>query len=263
MKINQDKTHVYRLVNYFDQYLRPDKFMMASPRNSLKPPPANSIGKLWRSWGAHILLCLSGSILLAAGMTMFLQPNQIAGGGTPGMAILVCHLSGLTGGTAMMLINIPLLILGGYCLGQGFVWRTVSAVVAISLLVDLMREVLQVTAITQNPLLAAIIGGAGIGLGVGMILKGGASAGGPTIIARIVAERSPIRPGQLILLMDILIVCLSALVFGAIEPALLSMLSVFVTGRCIDLVLNAQAMKGPKDRGLHRQTVGSPYQGSF
>ena len=93
------------------------------------------------------------------------------------------------------------------------------------------------------PVLAAIAGGAAIGLGVGLILKGGASAGGPTIVARIVAAHSNIRPGQLILLMDIAIVVASALVFGAMESALLSTLSVFVTGRCVDLVLNKNALR--------------------
>lgn len=192
---------------------------------------------------ARTLLCVLGALLLSVGMTMFLQPNQISGGGTPGIAILICHLTGLTAGTVMIFVNLPLLVMGGYFLGQKFVWRTVFAVVTISALVDLLREVFQVTAVTNSPLLAAIIGGAGIGFGVGLILKSGGSAGGPTIIARIVAAHGIIRPGRLILIMDAIIVLFSVIVFGALEPALLSLLSVFVTGRCIDLVLKSHDMK--------------------
>lgn len=192
---------------------------------------------LWRAELSNALLLLFGSLLLAFGVSAFLQPNQIASGGTPGMAILVSYLSGLSTGTIMLLINVPLLVLGYVYLGQGFVWRTVVAVGAVSGWVDLFNEILEISALTADPLLAALYGGAAIGVGVGLILKGNASAGGPTIIARIVAQHTSIRPGQLILVMDALIVSSSALVFGAIEPALLSLLSVFVTGRCIDLVL--------------------------
>lgn len=192
-------------------------------------------------WAGEIgngALILAGSIALALGVTLFLQPNQIASGGTPGMAILICHLSGLTTGSVMLAINIPLLIVGCYFLGQGFVWRTVVSVMLVSGLVDLFNEVIGVPAVTRSPLLAALCGGAAIGIGVGLILKGNASAGGPTIIARLVASRSRIRPGQVILLLDVAIVLSSVYVFGAIEPALWSLISVLVTGRCVDLTLS-------------------------
>ncbi|SHJ17244.1 Uncharacterised 5xTM membrane BCR, YitT family COG1284 [Malonomonas rubra DSM 5091] len=193
--------------------------------------------KLWAEDLEQNLFCLLGSLALALGVTLFIQPNQIAGGGTPGMAILLSHLSGLTIGSLMLIINIPLLILAAYFLGQKFVWRTVVTVGMISLLVDFFNEILHVSALTQQPVLAALLGGAAIGIGVGLILKGNASAGGPTILARIIAGRSRIRPGHLILAFDAIIVSSSAFVFGSIASALLSLLSVLVTGRCIDLVL--------------------------
>lgn len=202
-----------------------NRILLLLRKNALRPSLMNG------------LLCFTGALSLALGMTVFLQPNHIAGGGTPGMAILICHLTNLTAGTVMILINIPLLFVGGYYLGKKFVWRTVIVVIMISAWVDFFRELIQVPAGTDISVLAAIIGGAAIGLGVGLILKGGASAGGPTIIARIVAAHSNIRPGQLILVMDAVIVVLSLFVFGAVEPALLSILSVCVTGRCVDLVL--------------------------
>ena len=191
----------------------------------------------WQGKHEENVLCLVGSLSLALGITLFIQPNQIASGGTPGMAILLSHLSSLTVGSLMLAINIPLLILGGYFLGQKFVWRTVIVVTVISGLVDLLNEIVNVTAITNHPVIAAIYGGAAIGIGVGLILKGNASAGGPTIVARIIASRTLFRPGHLILAMDAIIVISSAFIFGSIGSALLSMLSVLVTGRCIDLVL--------------------------
>ncbi|MCK4501983.1 MAG: YitT family protein [Desulfuromonadales bacterium] len=192
---------------------------------------------IWHAEIKNWVQILLGSIALALGVTAFLQPNQIVSGGTPGMAILLCHLSGLTVGTLILAINIPLLILGYFYLGQGFVWRTLVVVVGLSGLVDLFSEVLKIGAVTNNPFLAAIYGGAAIGIGVGLILKGNASAGGSTIVTRILANHIPLRPGQLLLCMDAMIVISTALVFGAVTPALWSLVSVIVTGRCIDLVL--------------------------
>lgn len=185
----------------------------------------------------NCVLILAGCLSMALGVTLFLQPNQIASGGTPGIAILLCHFSSLTTGAIMLLINIPLLVLSYFYLGQGFVWRSVVTVLLVSALVDILNEVVGVGALTSSPLAAALGGGAAIGFGVGLILRGNSSAGGPTILARIVASRTRIRPGQVILVIDIAIVLAAALVFGALQPAFYSLLSVIATGRCVDLAL--------------------------
>lgn len=206
--------------------------------------------RIWRDGKEDGLFCLVGSLALALGVTLCIQPNHIASGGTPGMAILLSHLSGLTVGSIMLAINIPLLFLGAYFLGHKFVWRTIIVVAAISGLIDFLNEIVQVPTLTDQPILAAICGGATIGIGVGLILKGNASAGGPTIVARIVSDRTRMRPGHLILAMDAIIVISSAFVFGSIESALLSVLSVLVTGRCVDLVL--------RGNGLNDKRLSSP-----
>jgi len=190
----------------------------------------------WRSELRNALLWLPGSVAMALGIALFLLPNQIASGGTPGMAILLNHLSGFSVGTMMLAINIPLLIVGCCFLGQGFVWRTVIVVSLVSGSVDLLHYLLPVGVMTFGPLSPAVLGGSVIGLGVGLVLKGDASAGGPTIVAKLITSRTRFRPGRVIMAMDIVIVSSSGLVFGAVEPAFYSLVSVVVTGRTIDLV---------------------------
>lgn len=173
---------------------------------------------------------------MAAGIALFLLPNHIASGGTPGMAILIHHLTGFSVGTVMLAINIPLLIAGWFWLGQAFVWRTVVVVSLVSGLVDLFHCLLPPGVMTFGPLSTAVFGGVAIGIGVGLVLRGDASAGGPTIVAKLLASHSRLPPGRVIMVMDIIIVSSSGLVFGAVEPALYSLVSVIVTGRTIDLV---------------------------
>jgi len=194
------------------------------------------VTKMERSKAACYMV---GSLLLALGVTLFLQPNQIASGGTPGLAILLANVSPLSVGMAMLAINIPLLIIGGFGLGQSLVWRTVAVVGTTSLVVDLCHDWLRNQHITWHPMLAAACAGIVIGIGVGLILRGQATAGGPTIIARLLSHHYQIRPGRVILVMDSVIVIASALVFHSFRPALLSLLCVIITGRCIDLTMNS------------------------
>ena len=60
----------------------------------------------------NLFLVTLGAILLATGITFFLLPAKIATGGTPGMAMLLHFATGITTGKAMLIFNIPLLILG-------------------------------------------------------------------------------------------------------------------------------------------------------
>lgn len=185
----------------------------------------------------NLLLISLGSALLAIGVVLFLAPNRIASGGTPGVAILLHFIVDLPIGGLMILINLPLLLAGWRLLGRAFALRTVAAILLMSFMMDLFSEILQLQALSDNTLLATLYGGIAAGLGVGLILRGNASAGGSTIIARIVASRTQIKPGQVIFALDLCIVLATALVFRGIEPALWSLISIYVTAKCIDMVL--------------------------
>lgn len=188
-----------------------------------------------------------GSAALALGIVLFLLPNKIATGGTPGMAILLHYLTDIPTGVLMVAINVPLLLVGGRYLGGLFAGRTILTILLSSFLVDLLSEQLHLNALSDNLLLATLYGGISVGVGVGLILRGNASAGGSTAIARIVSSRSTIKPGQVILAIDMLIIVSSGVVFQDIERALWSLISIYVTARCIDMVLTG----APSEKIVH------------
>jgi len=202
----------------------------------------------------NLLLIVTGSLLLSLGVALFLAPNRIATGGTPGAAILLHFVIDLPIGTLMAAINLPLLLAGGRLLGRAFVLRTVVAILLSSLLTDLFANVLRLGAASSDSLLAALYGGIGVGLGVGLILRGQASAGGSTIVARIVAERSRFRAGQVIFAIDLGVILATALVFRRLEPALWSLISIYVTARCIDAVLGGR----PRERAIETSPEETP-----
>lgn len=178
-----------------------------------------------------------GTILIALSVVLFFVPNNFTTGGTPGMALLISKLTGFSIGSMVIAINIPLLIWGYKYLGKKFAIKTIFTIVLSSILIDFFALTLKGFVLTNNILLASVFGGLIIGFGVGLIIKGNASAGGSTIIARIVAANSHIKPAQVILFIDVIIVLCSIYVFRDLEKALWSIMSIYVTAKAIDVVL--------------------------
>jgi len=182
------------------------------------------------------LLITLGSVLLAGGVAFFLLPAQLATGGTPGMALIIHYLAGLSTGKSMILINLPLLLAGFKFIDVRFMLRTIYSIFLTSILIDVFAAQIHFPPISSL-LLSSIFGGAFVGAGVGLVLKGNASAGGTTIIARIVSSYTHYKPAQIILILDAIIIVVIGFIFSDIEKALWSMLSIYITSQLIDKVL--------------------------
>lgn len=178
-----------------------------------------------------------GTLLVSLSVVLFFLPNNFTTGGTPGAALLLHKLSDFSIGSMIIAINIPLLILGYKYLGRKFTIKTIITIALSSVSIDFFAYAFKDIVVTNNILLSSIFGGLLIGFGVGLIIKANASAGGSTIIARIVASNSHIKPAQVILFLDIIIVIASIYVFRDIEKALWSIMSIYVTAKAIDIVL--------------------------
>jgi uncharacterized membrane-anchored protein YitT (DUF2179 family) len=182
------------------------------------------------------ILIILGALSMAVGVVLFLLPNTITTGGTPGMGILLHHISGISIGVLVFAINLPLIIWGGNHLGREFAVKTIFVIFLISIFIDILAYFSKGMVITDEVLLASIFGGIFIGLGLGLIFKAGASAGGFTIVAKVL-ESPYVKPAQIILVTDVIIVLSSIFVFNDIEKALWSIISIYFTAKTIDIVL--------------------------
>ncbi len=178
---------------------------------------------------------LAGSLLYAAAIALFLDPNQLAPGGVSGIAIIVNRLTALPTGTLILLMNIPLLALGMWKLGWKFVLSTLVAVVASSVFTDVLAPY---GPLTTDPLLAACAGGALLSLGMGILFKMGATSGGTDILIRVIKLKyKHLKTGSLFLATDCCVIAASAIVFGDIDLALYAAIATIVSSFCLDLVL--------------------------
>ena len=137
----------------------------------------------------------------------------------------------------MALVNIPLIIIGWKYLGQKFALKTVICILLIVVFVDLFAQVFKTPNLSTNLMLAALYGGVSVGSGLGLIFKGGASAGGGTILAKIISTKTNLKTSSVILILDALVVISAAYVFKSIELGLWSLISIYVGSKLIDTIL--------------------------
>lgn len=194
--------------------------------------------------------CTLGAFLLSVGVALFLSPNHIAAGGPAGIAIILYHTLGISKGLVVLGINIVLMAVGARLLGMGFLLRTVYAVAAQSLFIELLGLWARNSSITAAPLLNTLYGGSLVGIGLALIFKGEAASGGYTLVARLIAGRFRIGVGKVVLFLDLCVIAASGLAFGDIEAALWAGIGVYVTGVVIDLLLTGE----PVSKVVHIST---------
>jgi uncharacterized membrane-anchored protein YitT (DUF2179 family) len=88
------------------------------------------------------------------------------------------------------------------------------------------------------PLLAVLYGGLLCGTGSGLVFTAGASTGGVDILARLLRPKFPFLPiGKLIMAVDIITVAMTGVVFGDINNALYSAVTLYVCSIALDGVV--------------------------
>lgn len=137
-----------------------------------------------------LFYAVTGGILFAAGVNLFITPLTLYNGGFVGIAQLIrtfltstLHLSfGQTdiSGIIYFLLNIPLVYLAWKKMGKGFFAKTIVTVIIQTVALTFIP--IPKSPIIEDYLTACIIGGLVSGFGTGLVLRGGSSGGGQDIL---------------------------------------------------------------------------------
>ena len=178
-----------------------------------------------------------GCVIGAAAYPTFLVPNNIAPGGLTGVATILNYMFQWPVGTVSLIMNIPLFLVGYRTMGRIFAFRCLVATLLFSVLIDILP--LQPVSVEPvlDPLLGTLFGGVLLGIGLGLILRGGATTGGTDMIARMVHRRfNFISVGMFLFALDFLVVIAAALTISG-EKALYALINIYVCSRVIDDVM--------------------------
>ena len=179
-------------------------------------------------------MILLGSLIAGASYAYFFVPNNIAPGGVTGIATVLNHLLGKPSvGVLSLILNIPLFLLGYRSGGKRFVFRSFTAMLLLSLFIDILPG----APITDDGMLASIFGGILLGIGLGLVLRAGATTGGTDLAAQMVHNRiSFISVGTFLLGIDCVVILLAGLTFD-VQAALVALIALYVSTKVIDSVI--------------------------
>lgn len=181
----------------------------------------------------EMLETILGALIMATGVSLFLLPNQLSSGGIAGVATIFYYLLNIPMGTVIIAINIPLFLFSMYKVGKMFFIKSIVGTVAMSIFIDLLDKI---EPLTNDRFLACIYGGILLGLGTTLLLKAESSTGGSDLISYIAKKYKPtVRSGNIIVIIDIIIIALNVIFFKEIEIGLYSAIAIYIMGKIIDI----------------------------
>jgi uncharacterized membrane-anchored protein YitT (DUF2179 family) len=174
-----------------------------------------------------------GAFIFAFGLNYFIIANGLGEGGFTGLSLVIHYLTGWPVGLIIFILNIPLLFIGLKMWGKEFVIKTLLGVLAVSIAVELTKGI---SIKTHDLLLGALYGGVFSGVGIGIVLRSGATTGGVDIIARYIHEQKGISMGKVYFAFDFAVLSLVALLFGP-DKALYTLVALFIFSKVVDRII--------------------------
>ena len=195
----------------------------------------------WKKHFQYAFLMVAGAIIFNAGFLVFVAPNNMLASGVWGVSAIINHFfSQIPIGVLLIILNTPLIIWGWSKLQLRFAVYTVFLILVQSYLLIIMEPYFP--AYSENILLACIFGGVFMGVGAGLAVRYHGSMGGMDIVGIILKTKYDIGVGTVILLANVIIVSCAAFIFG-IEPAMYTMVTLFVSTQAFNLVLEGGSRK--------------------
>ena len=183
----------------------------------------------------NITMLLFGIVITALATALLTLPNKIVAGGVSGISTLLYYALEIEPGLSSAIINIFLLVVGIKVLGKEFIIATGLSSLVLSLFVQLFTYL---PPITDNILLASVFGGLLYGIGVGFALASGGSSGGTDILGRLLQNKFSYLPiGQLIMIVDGIIILMSWVFFGNIELTLYGVVTLGISTFTLDMII--------------------------
>jgi uncharacterized membrane-anchored protein YitT (DUF2179 family) len=180
-----------------------------------------------------MIVLFIGSIIYAAGLEIFLIPNNVIDGGVVGIAIMASHFTHLPLGLFLIVINLPFVYLGYKQIGKTFTLSTIFAIVSLSYWSNIF---LPIPGLTNDLFLASVFGGIIVGIGVGLIVRYGGSLDGTEIVAILLDKRTSFSVGEVVMMMNLFILSTAGLVFGW-DRAMYSLVAYFIASKVIDITI--------------------------
>lgn len=178
-----------------------------------------------------------GAFLSAFALEVFFIPNNLIDGGIVGVAMIFGTLFGKNViPFLLILFNLPFLYLAYRSIGKVFVIHMVVANLLFSGSLLIISNFLHIQ-FHGDSLEVVVVGGAILGIGIGLIIREGGCLDGTEILGLIINRRLGFTVGQVVLACNFFVFGAAALVFQDWHPPLMSLITYIVVIKIMDSVI--------------------------
>ena len=185
----------------------------------------------------HIILILLGSLILSFGIYNLNYQNNITEGGVLGVLLLLKNLFDIEPSVANLIIDMSLLIIAYKFFGKQFLTHSIIATLSFSIFYKIFESIGPLIPVLQSKFIVTILSGLFVGVGVGIIVRNGAAAGGDDALAMVISKVTSMTIGNVYMVGDITVLILS-LTYLSVYDIFWSLIAVNISGRTIDFIYN-------------------------
>lgn len=183
-----------------------------------------------------ILLIIIGATILSFGSYNFNYQNNVTEGGVLGLLLLLQHVFNISPSITSVVIDFSLFTIGSKFFGKKFLLYSILSTITFSSTYKIWEKIgFLVPSFTNNMLIASILAGICVGVGVGLVVRGGGASGGDDVIALLGNKFLKLKVNHVYLATDA-IVLLMSLVYLDIKQVFFSIIAVTISGKIISII---------------------------
>lgn len=187
--------------------------------------------------GRDIFVIVLGTAIYAFGLVFVNIPNHLAEGGVTGITLIFRALFGINPAISTLILNIPIIALGGRILGRRSFVYTIIGTFSLSAWLFIWQKVPISIDLHHDLLIAALVAGLFGGIGSGIIYRVGGTTGGSDVIARILEQRIGVSVGRTLFILDIVILTAS-LTYIDLQKMMYTLIFSYVFSHIVDAILD-------------------------
>lgn len=185
----------------------------------------------------RLALVVLGSAILTFGIHNIHEVVGITEGGVIGALLLANHWFGIPSSIVSPILDLLCYAFALRLLGVGFLGWSVVSSAAIAGFYALWEHLPYLLPnLSSLPFVAAVLGGIFVGVGAGLVVRGGGSAGGDDALALSIQKLSGWRLSRCYLVTDLSVLVLS-LSYIPVTKIVFSLITVFISSPLIDVIV--------------------------
>ncbi len=184
----------------------------------------------------RLIMVLLGNTIYAIGVVAFVLPLELITGGTTGIGLIMDHFFHIPLEVFTMIFNVIMFLVAIAILGVSFALTTLISTFYYPFILGVLQRVDVLETLTDEPMLATVCAGLLIGVGIGIVVRAGASTGGMDIPPLVCNKKLGLPVGVGLYVFDFVIL-IGQMIFRDSEKILYGILLVIIYSVMVDKVL--------------------------